>query len=95
MSEQAIVKQKSDVVSILKKFSTTKVQESVSQANKEEYYRQLTESIQDAHMEWQSALSNFDSAEGQEMVDYYAYRIKASQIRYDFLLKKAKESYVN
>jgi len=32
---------------------------------------------------------------GKEMVDYFAYRIKASQIRYDYLLRKAKESYTN
>jgi hypothetical protein len=51
--------------------------------------------IQDAYMEWQSALTNFENAEGKDMVDYYAYRIKASQIRYDYLLRKAKESYTN
>ena len=28
----------------------------------------------------------------KEMVDYYAYKIKASEIRYDYLLRKAKEN---
>ena len=94
MSEQAAVKQKSDVLSIVKRFSATRAQETASLAEKEEYYRELRESIQDAYMEWQYALANFESAESSEMVDYYAYRIKASQIRYDYLLKKAKEARI-
>jgi hypothetical protein len=95
MTEQAIEKQKTDALSILKRFGAVKAQESVTRTEKEDYYRQLTESIQDAYMEWQSALANFENAEGKDMVDYYAYRIKASQIRYDYLLRKAKESYTN
>ncbi len=94
MSEQIIVKQKSDIPSILRRFSATKVQEAANQAQKEEYYTELTASIRDAYMEWQSALANFESAEGKDMVDYYAYRIKASQIRYDYLIRKAKEVQV-
>lgn len=95
MSEQAIVKQKSDALSILRRFNVSKVQKSAAEAQKEEYDRQLTESIRDAYKEWQNALSNFETAEGKEMVDYFAYRIKASQIRYDYLIRKAKESYTN
>lgn len=94
MSEQIIMKQKSDIPSLLKRFSATKAQEAASQAQKEEYLKDLTESIRDAYMEWQNALANFDSAEGKDMVDYYAYRIKASQIRYDYLIRKAKEAQV-
>ena len=92
MSEQIVIKQKSDIQGILKRFSATKVQEAADRALKEEYFQELTNSIQDAYMEWQSALSNFENAIGKEMIDYYAYRIKASQIRYDYLIKKAKEA---
>lgn len=94
MSEQVAVKQKSDVLGILKRFNPEKTQDIAIQAQKDEYYRELTESIHDAYMEWQNALANFESAEGKEMVDYYSYRIKASQIRYDYLIRKAKEAQI-
>jgi len=51
---------------------------------------ELYETIHEAWQEWQNALINFESADCKEMVDYYAYRIKASQIRYEYLLRKAK-----
>ena len=53
------------------------------------------ENIQDAYNEWQNAMANFETAEGKEMVDYYAYKIKASEIRYDYLLRKAKRIWHN
>jgi len=51
---------------------------------------ELYETIHEAWMDWQSALLNFEDADCKEMVDYYSYRIKASQIRYEYLLRKAK-----
>lgn len=51
---------------------------------------ELYEAIHDAWLEWQNALLNFENADCKEMVDYYSYRIKASQIRYEYLLRKAK-----
>jgi len=51
---------------------------------------ELYEAIHEAWLEWQSALLNFETADCKEMVDYYSYRIKASQIRYEYLLRKAK-----
>lgn len=38
-----------------------------------------------------TANRNFEFAEG-ELIDYYLYQIKASQSKYDYLLKKAKKS---
>ncbi len=52
----------------------------------------LKESIQQARQEWLNAVANFDQAEGEDMIDYYIYRIKACQVRYNYLLKKAKET---
>lgn len=95
MSEPAIVKQRSDLLSILKKIGVSRTQDGDTQAQKDEYYKQLTESIHEAYMEWQIALTNFEGADNTEMVDYYAYQIKASQIRYNYLLKKAKELNTN
>ncbi|HOP72150.1 MAG TPA: DUF2508 family protein [Thermoclostridium caenicola] len=51
---------------------------------------ELYETIREAWLEWQNALLNFEDADCKEMVDYYTYRIKASQIRYEYLLRKAK-----
>lgn len=52
--------------------------------------KELYDTIHDAYMEWQNALQNFENADCKDMVDYYSYRIKASQIRYEYLLRKAK-----
>lgn len=51
---------------------------------------ELHEAIHEAWLEWQNALLNFENADCKDMVDYYSYRIKASQIRYEYLLRKAK-----
>jgi hypothetical protein len=92
MSEQAIIKQKADLLGRMKHVKLIKAHETAMQAQKDESMRELAENIKDAYMEWQSALANFEVAEGKDMVDYYAYRIKASEIRYDYLIKKAKEA---
>lgn len=91
MTEQ-VIKQKSDPLGFMQKFSFAKSKEAAKQIEKDEYMRELTENIRDAYLEWQNALANYETAEGKEMVDYYAYRIKASVIRYEFLLKKAKDA---
>lgn len=90
MTEQAI-KQKSEFLGFLQKLSSSRSR-AAKKAEHDEYMRELTENIRDAYMEWQNALANYETAEGKEMIDYYAYRIKASEIRYEFLLRKAKEA---
>lgn len=52
---------------------------------------EIMESIRDAKNEWINASMNFDYADNQDLIDYYTYRIKACEIRYDYYLKKAKE----
>lgn len=51
----------------------------------------LLKSIQQARQEWLEAVENFDQADNNELIDYFIYRMKACQIRYNYLLKKAKE----
>lgn len=92
MSEQIVIKQKPTTLGFLKRFSPARAKEAAAQAQREEYYEELVASVRDAYMEWQNALSNFENAISKEMIDYYAYRIKASQIRYNYLLRKAKEA---
>ncbi len=52
--------------------------------------RQLLENIKDAKSEWLNATISFEYAEETDVVDYYTYKIKACQLRYEFFLKKAK-----
>ncbi|WP_252891649.1 YaaL family protein [Thermoclostridium stercorarium] len=51
----------------------------------------LLKSIQQARQEWIEAVQNFDQADNNELIDYFIYRMKACQIRYNYLLKVAKE----
>jgi len=91
MTDQ-VINNKSDSFKFLRKFVGAKAREAAKLAEKEEIMRELTESIQDAYTEWQNAMANFETAQSKEMVDYYSYKIKASEIRYDYLLRKAKEN---
>lgn len=91
MTEQAI-KQKSDFFCFLQRFGSSKAKEAAKKAEYEKNMKELAEDIRDAYMEWQNALANYETADSKEMVDYYAYRIKASEIRYEFYLRKAKEA---
>ena len=51
----------------------------------------LVESIRLARAEWIDASRNFEFAYDKEIIDYYTYQIKASETRYQYLLKLARE----
>ena len=55
----------------------------------------LIESIKDAKSEWITADSNFQNVIESEFIEYYTYKLKAAQIKYEFFLKKAKEKGIN
>jgi len=52
---------------------------------------ELIGSLKEAKREWADATMNFDYVDDQEMVDYYTYKIKACEIRYEYFLRKIKE----
>jgi hypothetical protein len=52
---------------------------------------EIFDCLKNAKAEWDEANMNFDYAEDKEIVDYYIYRMKACEVRYDYFLKKAKE----
>ncbi|HHU91267.1 MAG TPA: DUF2508 family protein [Clostridiaceae bacterium] len=87
-----VINNKTESFSFFKRLSGAKIREAAELAKKEALMRELTENIHDAYIEWKNAMANFETAEGKEMVDYYAYKIKASEIRYDYLIRKAKEN---
>jgi hypothetical protein len=51
----------------------------------------LIESIQLARAEWINANRNFEFAQDKDIIDYYTYQIKASETRYQYLLRLARE----
>ncbi len=51
----------------------------------------LLKNIAQAKQDWLSAVSNFEQADDSDLIDYYIYKMKACQVRYNYLLKKAKE----
>ena len=51
----------------------------------------LINHLKNAQSDFETAVSNYEFAEDPELVDYYTYKIKATQTRYQYLLKKAKE----
>ncbi len=57
--------------------------------------KRLLESLYNAKLEWTTALDNFQLADSKDMVDYYTYKITACQIKYNYLLKQAKEKGLN
>jgi hypothetical protein len=53
--------------------------------------QELLENIRNVRKEWEDASLNFELACENELIDYYTYRIKASEVKYAYLLRKAKE----
>ncbi len=53
--------------------------------------KELLECLKQAKSEWLAACSNYEFAEDQDEVDYYVYKIKACQIKYECYIKKAKQ----
>lgn len=51
---------------------------------------ELMQSLIKAKMELEAANKNYEYAEA-ELIDYYAYQIKASQAKIDYLLKRIKK----
>lgn len=50
----------------------------------------MLEHIKNARTEWLHACMDFEYVDDQDIIDYYTYKIKACQIRYEYFLKKAK-----
>ncbi|MGI6125270.1 MAG: DUF2508 family protein [Acetivibrionales bacterium] len=91
MTDQ-VINNKAEPFNFLRRINGSKAKEAAKLAEKEELLRELAENIHDAYIDWQNAMANFETAEGKEMVDYYSYIIKASEIRYEYLLRMAKKA---
>ncbi len=51
----------------------------------------LLENLKNAQSDFETAIANYEFAKEPELIDYYIYKIKATQTRYQYLLKKVKE----
>lgn len=51
----------------------------------------LIKSIIQTRDDLETANRNFEFAEG-DLIDYYLYKIKATKVKYDYLIKKAKRA---
>lgn len=52
---------------------------------------ELMKTIIDARNEWLDAVSSFEYACEEELVDYYTYKMKACEARYTYFIKLAKD----
>ena len=69
---------------IFEKFSKTKQAEDLEM-------QELVKNLKIAQAEFETAVNNYEFANEPELVDYYTYNIKATQTKYQYLLKKVKE----
>ncbi|MDP4182853.1 MAG: YaaL family protein [Bacillota bacterium] len=83
--------EKNNIINKLSKLFLLKEKANLQNIKNEEY-NELIESIRNARRDWLCATSNFNYAFDNETVDYYTYMMKACQIRYEYLIKRAKEN---
>lgn len=62
----------------------------IKEKTEEEGDLELIQSLMKTKIELKVANKNFEFAEA-ELIDYYAYQIKANQAKLDYLLKKIKK----
>lgn len=69
---------------IFEKFSKSKTPDDLDT-------KELVKNLKIAQTEFETAVNNYEFADEPELVDYYTYNIKATQTKYQYLLKKVKE----
>lgn len=55
--------------------------------------RKLAIEIEDAYREMTTTFSHFEYATDSELIEYYTYKYKAAQIKYDYLIRCMKKVY--
>lgn len=78
------------VAALISKLSSRRDIVKTNKKNKEEV-EELVENLKKTRNEWVTATMNYEFAQEDELIDYYIYLMKAAQLKYDYLLKKAKE----
>jgi hypothetical protein len=52
--------------------------------------RELRKAISFALAEWKCAELNFETADSPELVEHYTYKLKAYEVKYQYLIKQLK-----
>jgi hypothetical protein len=89
--EQIKTKSIDAFILIMDKINKTR-EKIISSREKQEEMDQLLENLKIVQNELNIANTNYEFAKESELIDYYTYYIKATQIKYDYLLKQIKES---
>jgi hypothetical protein len=55
---------------------------------------ELISMLKDTKRAWNTSILNYEYMTEEELIDYYSYQIKAHELRFEYLLKKAKEKGV-
>lgn len=58
-------------------------------SNRDKYFKEIIQDLLSAKAELDAAVQNFNFADSDELIDLYAYKIKAAQTKYS-LFKKSK-----
>lgn len=90
-SQEIKARKKGLLLKLLKPFTIIKNKANTVAIGNTNEELEILESIKRAQEEWADANRNFEYADDDEIIDYYTYKIKASEIRYDYFIKKAKE----
>lgn len=53
--------------------------------------QELIKAALEARDEWIETSRNFDYVREEMLIDYYTYRMKASEVKYDYFIKLVKE----
>lgn len=54
-------------------------------------YEQLLKNIESAKQILENDYKNMQFVEDKDLIDYYTYKIKSEQAKYDFLIREAKK----
>lgn len=88
--QQVKGKGKNTIITVLNKLSNEKGLVGHSRWSHDET-KELLNSLRQVKEEWEIANANYEFVDEAELIDYYTYLIKASQIKYNYLIKKLKE----
>ena len=80
---------------LLRRFFMNKEEQADVERNTDCDRIDLLKSIEAIHSEWEQVNKDFEYAGDEASVDYYTYKIKACEIRYQHFLREAKEKGVN
>ena len=53
---------------------------------------EIVDDLKKAQIDLDIAMNNYEFADEPDLVDYHTYNLKAAQMKYEYLLKKAKEN---